>query len=90
MTTPFGFDDLRAILHRRIAQLPDHRTTGPNTRYRIQDAALAPWSLFLPIRRQFLDYQRHLQEAKGRNNACTLFGMETIPCNNQIRNLLDP
>ena len=32
MTTPFGFDDLKSILHRRIAQLPDHRTTGPNTR----------------------------------------------------------
>jgi hypothetical protein len=38
----------------------------------------------------FLDYQRHLQQAKGHNNACTLFGVEQIPCDNQIRNLLDP
>jgi hypothetical protein len=90
MTTPFGFDDLKSILHRRIAQLPDHRTTGPNTRYRIQDAALGAFGLFFTQSPSFLDYQRHLQEAKGRNNACTLFGMETIPCNNQIRNLLDP
>ena len=35
-------------------------------------------------------YQHHLQQAKGRNNACTLFGVEQIPCNNQVRNLLDP
>lgn len=90
MTTPFGFDDLKSILPRRIAQLPDHRTTGPNTRDRIQDAALGAFGLFFTQSPSCLDDQRHLQEAKGRNNACTLFGLETIPCNNQIRNLLDP
>ena len=37
-----------------------------------------------------LEYQRHLPQTKGHNNACTLVGVETIPCNNQIRNLLDP
>jgi len=27
---------------------------------------------------------------KGRHNAASLFGIERIPCDNQIRNLLDP
>jgi hypothetical protein len=37
-----------------------------------------------------LDYQRTLQQAKGINNAHTLFGVEHLPCNNQVRKLLDP
>ena len=90
MTAPLGFDDLKGILHRRIAQLPDHRKDGPNTRYHIQDAAIGAFGIFFTQAPSFLDYQRHLQQAKGQNNACTLFGAQTIPCNNQIRNLLDP
>jgi Transposase DDE domain len=90
MTTPFGFDDLQGILHRRIDHLPDHRKPGPNTRYTIKDAALSAFGIFYTQSPSFLDYQRHLQQAKGHNNASTLFGVPNIPCNNQIRNLLDP
>ena len=39
MTSPLRFDDLQSILHQRIDQLPDHRKEGPNTQYRIRDAA---------------------------------------------------
>jgi hypothetical protein len=39
MTNPLGFDDLKAILHRGSAHLPDHRTSSPNTRDTMQDAA---------------------------------------------------
>jgi hypothetical protein len=90
MTTPLGFDNLKDLLHRRIDALPDHRKPGPNTRYSIQDAALGAFGIFFTQSPSFLDYQRHLQQTQGHNNACTLFGVETIPCNNQIRNLLDP
>ncbi len=91
MTNPLGFDALKGILQRRIDQLPDHRKKGPNTRYSVQDAALGAFGVFFTQSPSFLEYQRHLQQAKGQNNACTLFGVnKTIPCNNQIRNLLDP
>jgi hypothetical protein len=90
MATPLGFDALKSILHRRIDALPDHRKRGPNTRYRVQDAALGAFGIFFTQSPSFLDYQRHLQKTKGHNNACTVFGVETIPCNNQIRNRLDP
>jgi hypothetical protein len=90
MTTPLGFDALQDILHRQINQLPDYRIPGPNTRYSIQDAALGAFGIFYTQSPSFLDYQRHLQQAKGHNNAATLLGVEKIPCNNQIRNLLDP
>jgi hypothetical protein len=90
MATPLGFDALKSILHRRIDALPDHRKAGPNTRYRIQDAALGALGIFFTQSPSFLEYQRHLQQTKGQNNAYTMCGVETIPCNNPIRNLLDP
>jgi glycogen debranching enzyme len=31
-----------------------------------------------------------MHQAKGRSNADSLFGMGDIPCDNQIRTLLDP
>jgi Transposase DDE domain len=90
MTHALGFDALKGILEQRIDQLADHRKAGLNTRYTIKDAALGAFGIFHTQSPSFLEYQRHLQQAKGRNNACPLFGVEQIPCNNQIRNLLDP
>jgi len=46
MASPLGFDALKSILHRRIDTLPDHRKAGPNTRYRVQDAALGAFGIF--------------------------------------------
>lgn len=89
MATPLRFDDLRDALQRRVEQLPDERT-GHNTRYRMQDAALGAFGLFFTQSPSFLEYQRRLQASKGRDNAQTLFGVQQIPCDNQIRTLLDP
>src|SRR5262249_49162064 len=90
MLTPLGFDALKGILHRRIAQLPDYRQASPNTRYAIHDAALGAFGIFCTQSPSFLEYQRRLQQTKGRNNAHTLFNVAQIPCDNQIRTLLDP
>jgi hypothetical protein len=90
MPHPLGFEALKGILHRRIAQWPDHRTKGPNTRYAIQDAALGAFGIFFTQSASFLEYQRQLQQTKGHNNAHTLLGVEQIPCDNQVRTLLDP
>ena len=38
----------------------------------------------------FLEYQRQLHQRQGHDNAQSLFGVEPIPCDNQIRTLLDP
>jgi hypothetical protein len=84
------FDDLQAILHQRIEHVPDHRKPSPNTRYTIQDAVLGAFGIFFTQSPSFLEYQRRLQHTKGRHNAQTLFGVEQIPCDNQVRTLLDP
>jgi hypothetical protein len=90
MTIPLGFDALQGILHRRIAHLPDHRKESPNTQYAIHDAALGAFGIFFTQSPSFLEYQRRLQHTKGNNNAYTLFDVKQMPCDNQVRTLLDP
>jgi hypothetical protein len=90
MTNPLGFDALKGILHRQLASLPDPRHRGPNTRYTMQEAALGAFGIFFTQSPSFLEYQRRLQHTKGHNNAQTLLGVERIPCDNQVRTLLDP
>ena len=89
-THPVSFDDLQSLLHRHIDPWPDHRKKGPNTPYRIQDAALGAFGIFFTQSPSFLHYQRTLQQTKGQNNVHTLLGVEQIPRDNQIRTLLDP
>src|SRR5262245_14281090 len=90
MTHPLGFEALQGLLPRGIAQLPAYRTPGPNTRYPIHDAALGAFGIFFTQSASFLEYQRRLQHTKGHTNAHTLLGVEQIPCDNQVRTLLDP
>ena len=89
VTIPLNFDELVTMLHHRLDRLPDHRT-GQNKTYSIKDAALGAFSVFFTQSPSFLAHQQKMKQAKGRSNAETLFGIEKIPCDNQIRGLLDP
>ena len=90
MTLPLSFDHLQSMLRQHTTDLPDFRKPSPNTCYTIQDAALGAFGLFFTQSPSFLEYQRRLHQTKGHNNAQTLFGVTHIPCDNQIRTLLDP
>ncbi len=70
--------------------LPDERKPGNNTRYQVEDAMMAAFSIFFTQSESFLDHQRLMKSNKGKDNAESLFSIEKIPCDNQIRNLLDP
>lgn len=83
------FDHLVARFHARLEQLPDHRS-GKNISYRIKDAALGAFSVFFSQSPSFLAHQRAMAASKGRSNAGSLFQIEQIPSDNQIRSLLDP
>jgi hypothetical protein len=90
MPRPLSFDHLQAILRQYTTDLPDVRKPSPNTRYTIQNAALGAFGIFFLQAPSFLEYQRQLHHRQGHDNAQTLFGIEPIPCDNQIRTLLDP
>ena len=84
MTKAVTFNDLMPILERTFAQLPDRRT-GQNTTYSMRDAALAAFSVFFMQSPSFLAHQEAMEGREQRNNAASLFGIQQIPSDPQIR-----
>jgi len=80
---------LMSFLEQAIGEFPDSRT-GRNTRYEMQNVALAAFSVFFTQSPSFLAHQRSMQLSKGKSNASTIFGVNDIPTDNHIRSLLDP
>ena len=70
-------------------EFPDERT-GKNSQYDLPDVGMSAFSVFFTQSPSFLAHQRDMQLRKGRNNAESLFGLNKLPSDNQIRNLLDP
>ena len=87
--TRLKFQGMLGGLRRYLEEVPEHRT-GRNRQYRIADAGLAAFSVFYLQSPSFLAHQRDMQRSRGQNNAQGLFGVEHIPSDGQIRNLLDP
>jgi hypothetical protein len=93
MSVPFGpsvltLDDITKQIRSTFAQFTDPRR-GKNTRYTLVDAGLSAFSVFFMQSPSFLEYPRSLEQAQGKNNAQTLFGVHQIPTDNQICSLLD-
>jgi hypothetical protein len=74
----------------RWISAPDVRKPSNNMQYRVADGILAAFSVFFMQSGSFLAHQRLLQSKQGRSNARSLFQVEEIPSDPQIRNLLDP
>jgi hypothetical protein len=89
MGQTLSFDRLRSILVATVTQLPDQRTR-PNTKYEMADAALGAFAVFFMQSPSFLAHQRDMQRLQGQNHAASLFGLDAVPSDPQIRNLLDP
>ncbi|MCX6055579.1 MAG: hypothetical protein NTZ74_11820 [Chloroflexi bacterium] len=81
---------LPRFLSSHWSEAPDARKPNNNTRYQMADAILAGFSVFFMQSSSFLAHQRFIQQKQGRNNATSLFEIERIPSDPQIRNLLDP
>ena len=80
---------LIGFLDQELQDLPDNRK-GDNKKYTVKNALLAAFSVFFTQSPSFLQHQRLMKLKKGKDNAQSLFGLSEIPCENQIRNLLDP
>jgi hypothetical protein len=85
----FSFETLIKSLRGAIQVFPDKRM-GNNLTYTMEDAALGAFSVFFTQCPSFLAHQKAMEEAKGKSNAQTIFGLEKIPTDNHIRDLLDP
>jgi len=84
------FEAMMERVRQCFAGVPDHREPSNNTKYRLSDAALSALSVFFMQSPSFLAHQRAMARKRGRNNVQSLFGAYEIPCDNQIRQLLDP
>ena len=84
-------EDLISGLRQTCAGLPDKRR-GKNSQYVMADIGMAAFSVFFMQSPSFLAHQRQLADrhGHGRTNCETLFGMEQIPSDNHIRDMLDP
>lgn len=83
------FDQLVQSWRAVFAQLPDRRTGG-NSRLDMADMALSAFAVFFTQCPSFLSFQQNMEKASGRNNARSLFQVKSIPCDNHIRQMLDP
>jgi hypothetical protein len=82
------FDHFIERLRTVAADLPDRRT-GDNRSYCMAEFALSAFAVFFTQSPSFLSFQRAMEQARGRNNARSLFQVQKIPCDNQIRQMLD-
>jgi len=89
MSKPSPFNPCVQAFGATIATFPDHRT-GKNKHYSLVAAALGAFAVLFTHSPSFLASQRDRQARQGKSNAHTLFGLEEIPSDNQIRGLLAP
>jgi len=90
MSKPLSLSKITAHLRESWQKLPDFRKPNNNMRYAIADAAMSAFSVFFMQSPSFLAHQREMRQRKRNDNGRTLFGIEQMPSDNQLRNLLDP
>ena len=83
------FDDLIQRWRSVLSDLPDPRT-GQNLQFEMADIGLSAFAVFFTQCPSFLSFAQNMEMAQGRNNARSLFQVKNIPCDNHIRQTLDP
>src|SRR5690348_11771080 len=67
----------------------DNRKENNAKKYKVEDAGMGALSIFVMQDPSFLSHQERLSRVGGMDNFKSLFGCETTPSANQIRNILD-
>jgi hypothetical protein len=82
-----GFDDLMDFLDREFQKLPDHRS-GNAIRYDLADVLKSAFAVFSLKAPSLLDFKK--QTEPERNKLRSIYRIRgAIPCDNQIRGILD-
>src|SRR3977135_890946 len=76
--------DLKAV----CAAFPDPRQ-GRGGNIAMADFGLSAFAMFFMQSTSFLSFQRALEKGQGRSNCQSLFGIEKIPSDNYLRDMLD-
>ncbi len=83
-----GFSGLRKILSKRFLQVEDSREAG-RVKYNLHDFFMTGFAMMYFQDPSLLTFQRRLQKAWNLNNLKTMFNIESIPQDTQLRDVLD-
>ncbi|MCL0083093.1 hypothetical protein M1N77_00985 [Thermodesulfovibrionales bacterium] len=83
-----GFGSLRHRLSSLFQGIPDNRE-AVKTNYSIHDAMMSGFACMYFQDPSLLQFQQYLKEAENRDNLQTLFGVNDIPKDTQLRDILD-
>jgi hypothetical protein len=83
-----SFSGLRKILSERFLQIEDYRASG-KVKYSQHDFFMAGFAMMYLQDPSLLSFQTRLQTAFNLNNLKTMFHMDSIPKDTQLRDVLD-
>ena len=83
-----SFTSLIQALRKHCASMPEHRHNG-KLRYSLPDIILSAFACMFFQDRSLLQFQRRMQDESQSNNVTTCFGVEKIPEDTQLRDVLD-
>lgn len=83
-----SFQSLRHSLTLLFRDLPDRRQKG-KTKHTMHDVVMSGFAMQYVQDPSLLQFQKRLREDKGRDNLQTIFGVESVPEDTQMRDILD-
>lgn len=84
-----SFSALQRALSRHFAQIQDHRQAG-KIQYCLHDCLMSALAMMFFQDPSLLAFQRRMQDQMQCSNLKSLFGVQTIPKDTQMRETLDP
>lgn len=83
-----SFNALRKVLSRRFLEIPDFRQEA-KVKHVVHDVLMSGFAMMFYQDPSLLQFQQRLQEAIDKNNLQTLFQVESIPKESQMREVID-
>ena len=83
-----NFDALRSSLSLCFKAIPDSRVQG-RCQHSLHDAMMSAFACMFFQDASIAEFQRQVQEGKNNNNLHTLFDVQTIPKDTQLRDVVD-
>ena len=83
-----SFSSLRKVFSSHLRQLPDNRQAA-KVQYSLHDAVMCAFACMYFQDPSLLQFQKQLEDEQNSNNLKTLFDVDNIPENTQLRDITD-
>ena len=83
-----GFAALRSTLSERLRQIEDNRQKG-KVKHSVHDCFMSGFAMMFFQDPSLLQFQKRLEDATHNNNLRTLFQVQSIPKDTQMRDVID-